>query len=70
MYAHCPLSGDTARTIVRAHYGLKRAVTDAEVNAEIANLRRRGLHRLDDQQHALAAALNLMLTLDGEHSSE
>lgn len=46
-----------AKSKVRAHYGLSRLPTDAEVSAEIANLRRRGRGNLDTKQGHLAASL-------------
>jgi hypothetical protein len=49
---------EVGRRIVRKHYGLNRPVTDDELRAEIANLRRR--HKagsLDTNQGYLKAAL-------------
>jgi hypothetical protein len=48
-----------AADIIRKHYGLKRPVTQQEVEAEIANLKRRGLGNLDYKQEMLAAKLNI-----------
>jgi hypothetical protein len=48
-----------ARRVIRAHYRLKRLPPLAEVDAEIANLRRRGPENLDDGQMALAASLQV-----------
>lgn len=49
-----------AGAIIRAHYGLARAVTPAEVRAEIANLRRKaGIGLLDDSQSRLYYRLHL-----------
>jgi len=48
-----------ARVKVRQHYRLKRPVTDVEVLAEIAMLRRRGITNLDDSQHRLASSLQI-----------
>mgnify|MGYP003645752875 CR=1 FL=1 len=42
---------------IQQHYKLSRSVTNAEVEAEIANLQRRGLSDLDDSQIRLASAL-------------
>lgn len=49
----------TPNQIVRRHYGLDRPVTDDEVTAEVANIKRRGMGNLDDSLERLAAALNV-----------
>ncbi len=49
----------TPAQIIRDHYHLPRPITQKEVEAEIAMLRRRGIANLDDRQALLAARLDL-----------
>lgn len=47
----------SAHTVIQEHYGLDRRVTDKEVDAEIAMLKRRGFANLDDGLRRLYYAL-------------
>ena len=50
--------------IIRQHYALNRPVTNAEVRAEIRNLRRRAIAgTLDNNQGYLAARLDISATV-------
>jgi len=48
-----------AKSKVREHYGLNRLPTDAEVLAEITNLRRRGMDGLDYRLQRLSSSLQV-----------
>ena len=48
-----------AKRVIRKHYGLARPVTDKELMAEVAMLKRRGPDDLDDRQEALYIALRM-----------
>ena len=62
-----PTSNEQVK-IIRRHYGLRRDPTAAEVNAEIANLERKGkAGTLDDKQEKLCAALNISWEIDVPH---
>jgi len=50
-----------AKRVIREHYGLDRAVTDAETEAEIASItRKRDKGSLDDMGEVLSAKLALL----------
>jgi len=51
---------ETARSIVREHYGLTRQPTDVEVNAEVTSIRRkRDRMSLDDRDERLCVRFDL-----------